>query len=370
MRKLLFVATLLCAVPVEAQYIRPLPTWFRLYRPQVISVGGGGGGGATNLVLNTNQTPDTYYLSTDPLGNSIIIGEAADSGFDFAHAQATTPTVFVHSNNQSTTQWLGFFHNGTNSFIQSGTDGLGIITTGSVSTAFLNSSGFRVRSTDRLGFVGGSDAFAGMDAFITREGAGIVQQGDDVNGAATNQTYKAHDGITGTNIAGANLTLAGGRGTGAGAPGDMYLQTAKDLATGTTAQTLFDRHFYRGKAKALTEALATTFVTINVPTTLTNAGGEVHYCIFAADATNAQARCGDVDFAAVNVAGTVTCSAPNILGTEATALPGATTLTNTFTLVANGTACDFKANATSSLTETTLEIQYAVEMHGRGTVTP
>lgn len=209
------------------------------------------------------------------------------------------------------------------------------------------------------------------DLTLVRDAAATLQMGADANGAVVNQTFKACDGITGADIAGCKMTVAGGRATGAGAPGDFVIQTAKDLGTGTTAQTLFDRHYYRGMAKALTESSATTFVSINVPTTLTGAGGTINYCIYAADASDVQERCGEEDFAAANKGGTMTCSTPNILGTEATVFTaGAGTLTNTFTFVANGTACDMKANAASSLTQTTLDIRYNIEMHGSGTVTP
>lgn len=79
------------------------------------------------------------------------------------------------------------------------------------------------------------------DLHLTREAAAVLQLGKDVNGAAVAQTLKAHDGITGTDVAGANLTLAGGRGTGAGAVGNLLLATSTLLASGTTAQTLTTR---------------------------------------------------------------------------------------------------------------------------------
>lgn len=79
------------------------------------------------------------------------------------------------------------------------------------------------------------------DVLLAREAAAVLQMGADVNGAAVAQTFKAHDGITGTDIAGANLTLAGGRGTGAGAVGNLLLATSTLLASGTTAQTLTTR---------------------------------------------------------------------------------------------------------------------------------
>jgi len=77
-----------------------------------------------------------------------------------------------------------------------------------------------------------------LDTILGREAAATLQMGSDVNGAAVNQTFKAHDGITGTDVSGANLTIAAGRGTGAGTGGTLIFQTAPVGSTGTTAQTL------------------------------------------------------------------------------------------------------------------------------------
>ena len=85
-----------------------------------------------------------------------------------------------------------------------------------------------------------------------------MQMGDDVNGAAINQTFKAHDGITGTDIAGASMTIAGGRGTGAGTGASVILSTTTTLATGTTAQTLVAR-LTLSQGAVTTDAATLTF---------------------------------------------------------------------------------------------------------------
>lgn len=82
---------------------------------------------------------------------------------------------------------------------------------------------------------------SGNDIVLGRDAAATLQLGADVNGSAVAQTIKAHDGITGTDIAGANLTIAGGRGTGAGAVGNVILSTSTLLGSGTTAQSLTAR---------------------------------------------------------------------------------------------------------------------------------
>lgn len=310
----------------------------------------------------TGITTGTTRTLTVPNVSSTLCVAGADCAFSvnqtFPAGTFTAPSV-VFSGATTT----GMSANSTNLFLVEG---------GTLILA-LDRSGTEARIPSGYGFQWSSavDNSGTADTKITREAAAVIQLGSDVNGAAVNQTVKACDGITGSDVAGCNNTFAGGRGTGIGAPGDVDIQTAKDLATGTTAQTLFDRHYYRGKAKAVTESSATTFVSISVPTTLTGAGGTINYCIHAADATDVQERCGDIDFAAANKAGTMTCSTPNILGTEATVFTaGGGTLTNTFTFVANGTSCDMKANAASSLTQTVLDVRYNVEMHGSGIVVP
>jgi len=103
--------------------------------------------------------------------------------------------------------------------------------------------GFAVSMADGfLGFKNNMAVDAGdVDAFFKRDAAATIQMGKDVNGSAVAQTFKAHDGITGTDLSGANFTLAGGRGTGAGAASAVYIATPTVLSTGTTAQVLANR---------------------------------------------------------------------------------------------------------------------------------
>lgn len=113
--------------------------------------------------------------------------------------------------------------------------------------------------------------------------------------------------------------------------------------------------------KTLTESAATTFVRLSVASGA-RTGGTLFYCINAADASDHQERCGQAPFAVVNKAGTETCA----VGTAADVVAvSAGTLTVAFTAdtaVANG--CDLQANAVSSLTQTTLDMSYFVQLTG------
>ena len=141
---------------------------------------------------------------------------------------AGTSSVFSVSNGGAVTTIGGFIN--TNAGLRAGT-----LTTSQLQ---FNSGSSIAWSSNAIG-AGASDT--SQDTFIRRAAAATVQLGTDVNGAAVAQTLKSHDGITGTDIAGANFTLAGGRGTGAGASGNLIFQTATILGSGTTAQTLSTR---------------------------------------------------------------------------------------------------------------------------------
>jgi hypothetical protein len=54
-------------------------------------------------------------------------------------------------------------------------------------------------------------------------------------------------GVTGTNFAGGNITIAGGKGTGTGTPGDVIFSTATSTASGTTLQSLTQRVWIKGE---------------------------------------------------------------------------------------------------------------------------
>ncbi len=71
--------------------------------------------------------------------------------------------------------------------------------------------------------------------------AATIQMGTNVNGAPVPQTFKAHNGITGTDIAGAPLLLQGGIGTGAGTVSYVAVGTPTALASSTTPQTITER---------------------------------------------------------------------------------------------------------------------------------
>ena len=122
------------------------------------------------------------------------------------------------------------------------------------------------------------------------------------------------------------------------------------------------------KVKALTESSATSFVEVDVAqgdSTL----GEITYKIHANDATNIQVIGGRLRYSAVNEAGTVACTIADV-GTAIDNTPTGT-LTNTFSCAEDSAdKVMLKANAVSSLTQTTLDIYYRIDSPDTDTVTP
>jgi hypothetical protein len=120
--------------------------------------------------------------------------------------------------------------------------------------------------------------------------------------------------------------------------------------------------------KTLTESSATGFVTITVATSEI-ASGVIYYTVFAKDATNTQAKSGELFFsAAANSSGVVTAATVSDVNTLNPCTSG--TLTNTMDSTTAANATTIRANAASSLTQTTLEIRYfIVALSGTFTVT-
>lgn len=138
---------------------------------------------------------------------------------------------------------------------------------------------------------------------------------------------------------------------------------------GTTYCTLGAAGFAGQQTKALTETTATAFVQIAVASG-THVGGTIHYTLVANDGTDYQTRSGSFNFALVNKAGAETANLGTVSAEAAAITTG--TLTVSFDTDTSPTnAVNIRANATSSLTQTTLTIRYWVEIEGSAvTVTP
>ncbi len=125
----------------------------------------------------------------------------------------------------------------------------------------------------------------------------------------------------------------------------------------------------------LTEGAATSFASFAVAS---NSYGaiKITYVVHADDGTDFQARAGELFVAVVNKAGTLTCTLFRAQGsgtvdnTTDNVAVSAGTLTHTFTCVTATNSVLIKDSATSSLTQTTLAIQWRADViSGTGTIT-
>lgn len=117
-----------------------------------------------------------------------------------------------------------------------------------------------------------------------------------------------------------------------------------------------------GWTKTLTESSATPFVTIAVPNS-TPVSGTVRYIAWAKDSTNTQAKRGIVHFSTVaNSSGTLTTAA--LSETNALNPCSSGTFTCSVTKTDGTNLLTLNADAASSLTQTTLEMWYRVELDG------
>jgi hypothetical protein len=169
-----------------------------------------------------------------------------------------------------------------------------------------------------------------------------------------------------------NIQVAGTTRMAISATGIVPSSAGSTLDLGSTTSTQMFRHAYvttsiqGGAVKTLTETSATGFVTVAIPSS-GGCAGYVDYTVFAADATNTQLKSGQLYFsAAATSGGTVTAATISDVNTLNPVTSG--TLSNTMTQTTGANLITLLANATSSLTQTTLEIRYRVMLQG-GTCT-
>jgi hypothetical protein len=205
------------------------------------------------------------------------------------------------------------------------------------------------------------------DTALWRDSAYVFQLGSDA-ASPISHTLKAHDG-SGTDKAGASLSINGGQSTGTGVGGALIKNTSLTGTTGSSANSYSVREYIYAGETTLTEGAATGFVTIALPASK-YAGVHVFLTTHADDATDFQATTDMFSVSAVakgtnissNVA-TPTQSTIGSTGTLTTAITVTSTTNNTFTL---------NCNATSSLTQTTLKAKWQIRINSdaAATVTP
>lgn len=253
----------------------------------------------------------------------------------------TTPLTVYQTTTHSGTGWVGLTQTGAT------TSNLAMGTTGVLNFLYGASGFYSFNSTAASGFTLASPDIRMCDssnancAIFNREAVATVQLGQDVNGAAVAQTLKAHDGITGTDIAGASLTLAPGRGTGAGVSGQIILNRDLVGATGTTAQTQGPA-WVACPTKILSTSSATVTTMATITTTSTTGGSvKMFFTTVANNGTLQDTDAGEIVIGWNNNAGTVAVAASAIYGQMDSDASGTLATTPTVTAATNVVSIKF-----------------------------
>jgi len=344
----------------------------------IFNLGTTAGNTNAGLEWNTTQTPDTAMFLTGSTSNHFVLAERADASFDFAHAAATDPTLFIHSHNQSTSQWLSLYHNGSNGIISSGvgdnsginllpdaassTNGFTVFRRGSSATIESNTAAVGEIYLDRVagggyGFYNAAFGVAGSFAYNTVQTPDTFYVGVPSSG---NSVVVAEQGDKAFDFAHALQT-------------DPTVFVHSHNQSSTEYAALRSAGLQSEQSKTLTESSATSIVQIGIAAS-SFVGGTLEYTVVAADATDQAARHGRTIFQAVNKAGTETCTiSPTAETTDGSTIAASSgsTLTYTWTVDTTGTnMCTLALNAVSSLTQTTLRVYYTLILDGPATVTP
>lgn len=187
----------------------------------------------------------------------------------------------------------------------------------------------------------------------------ILQLGGD---SATTVPATVRGGAgSGTDKVGGNLTIQGGASTGTGKGGDLSFQTSLSSTTGSTANSMQTRRFVSAKPTTLVELAATAIANLAFPTNGC-IGVEVFATTRAIDASfDIQSRTDRIQFSAVNKAGTMTLSA--VTTTTSTIGASTGTLVATWTVAQSGNTINILNNSSSSLTQTTLDCTWQVDIN-------
>lgn len=279
-------------------------------------------------------TTGTTRVMTFPNANTTIAGQ--DFANTFSAIQTFSLAVRIADGTRAAPS-LVFNTATTSGFYNTGAGGIGFSQNGTYNGAwgYGGQGYFQLPAAGTIGFQATSTDVGAEDLYMRRGAAALLSLGLDANGAPVNQAIKAHNGITGTDIAGASLTLESGLGTGAGVSGPLTLNRQVVKATGTTVQT-YAPAFVTCPTKILSTASATAQTIATITTTTTTAGTvTLDFATTANNGTLQDQDSGMVKVSWGNNAGTVAATMTAIVlqsdqdasGTLATT-PTATVATN------------------------------------------
>ena len=326
-----------------------------------------------NTTLDAQQQGCIYigqeagrYLGSQYTGHNTVIGYKAFSNSGSVGADNQDNTIIGY---KTSSGWTA----GNNSNVMVGASigtAVGSVIRQStyvgaaITTVYTNSGAFgygaQPTAANQL-VIGNGAAAAGTGVFDNVYFNGVTF----TSPAAVNLRNAGESGTDQSTTTGITIIPSLGTGTGNSAP--FKVQSGVPTTTGTTQATPGDRLAVLGNYVALTEATATAFARVNIPSNSV-AGGSVNVTVQANDGTEFQARTLEFAWSATNKAGTTDADISTPI--EVVSISSGT-LTVTITAVDAGSGnIDFKADATSSLTQTTLNAVCQVQKNfGTGSIT-
>jgi len=333
--------------------------------------------------LTTWDTSASAYKKVKPqnLGALLKTGGTLTGVVLFPNGTAAAPSLALSGDSDT-----GIFGDSSNSRL--------IFSSNGTARAQIGTTSLRLNSSHNVGWSTTADPTATADLTLARGAArrlDIAAEGTNpaavrIQGNGTTATrYLAlsndgTDGIISVPLGDLNVDAATNLNLKIGGT-TQWAMTSSALAPATTnVETLgtssaFIKDAYVStsvqgtRTKDLVEGNATAFVQIAVASG-SEVSGHVEYRVYAnQNSSNLQVRSGMLFFRCVNVAGTETVVLTTV-GDDVAVSGG--TLTNSFDVDTSPTnAFNIRANATSSLAQTTLNISYRVSISsGTATVTP
>ncbi len=198
-----------------------------IFLPDDISIDFGNTAAAPDagMVYNTAQTEDTLFLGVSSDSNNLLIAQIGDIAFDFAHTVQINPTLFIHSANQATDEWVSLVHDKTDSWIGTGTGDLILMPAVNVGVGARPAVKFHVTdSTANIGrFTNTAASGAGGGAFVSVESNdGAVNVNNDKLGGYLFTGQK----VTAASDGGGIVAYADGNWTDASTPTRIEFEVA------------------------------------------------------------------------------------------------------------------------------------------------
>jgi hypothetical protein len=339
--------------------------------------------GSSGTILTSNGSIPVWS-SAPTLGNSTVTGTLT-----FAASSSNTITLTPVNPSMSRTYTIPDFGGNENLTAVSGTPTSNDMAKWGTSGLLVddatltdNATTLTYSGTGGLSLAGGlvfsgtqgapttiSTTTSNATLFLAPNGTGAVQLGGANSSSPQSRTLAAQGsrGGTDTNVAGADVTIESGDGTGNSVPSHVVISApAQGTASGSTAQSYVQRMILNGTKTGLSTGTAQSLFTVNL-SALTMAGGLITYVLEATDGTDVCALFGQMAWVLLDKAGTYSS---NVLAPVLQAHQESGSNCNTFSATGAFSSNIFQLTPTlSTMSPTTFRITYSLQNYGQSTIT-